>query len=203
MKISVRIAQEFLWFFFRFYLLLSRSTFRGHVSLKSGYGYIIAANHRSQLDPFVIGAAFPHSVYHRFSPVWFMAYRELFKPPLLRLGLRLSGAFPTKPIHNLPAGLEFSAQVLEQGGTICIFPEGQRAIPGTVEPKRGVSVLAQIDKVELVPVRLDWEKGWLLRKVHIAFGEPMPAAHLSPQQIMQHIYRLETHGEPVPVPVVE
>lgn len=203
MKMSIRITQEFLWFFFRFYLLMSRSTFRGQVNLKPGYGYLIAANHRSQLDPFVIGAAFPHSVYHRFSPVWFMAYRELFKPLLLRWGLRLAGAFPTKPIHNLPAGLEFSTQVLERGGTICIFPEGQRAIPGAVEPKRGVSVLAQINKVELVPVRIDWENGRLLRKVHIAFGEAMPADKLSPQQIMQHIYQLAASDEPVPVPVVK
>lgn len=198
-RILLRTYQEFLWILLRLYLILSGSSTRGQVRLKPGFGYILAANHRSQLDPFFISAALPLPVYHHLSPVRFMAYRNLFKNIFLRFLLRMSGAFPTKPIHNLPYGLEYSTRVLENGGTICIFPEGKRARPGSVEPRRGVAELAKIDKVELIPVWLEWERGLILRKVHIVIGKPQRVSGLNPSQIMQIIYDLGSEKQPITV----
>lgn len=187
----MRLYQEFLWVLLRVYLLLSGSTASGgKMRLEPGKSYILAANHRSQLDPFLVCAALPLPVYHRLAPVRFMTYYAYFKPLIYRFLLRVGGSFPTKPFRNLPYGLDFSIKVLERGGTVLIFPEGQRTLPGAVRIRSGVAVLAQIKNTEVIPVWLEWKKGWIFRKVHIVYGTPQPAANLSATQIMQVIYDL-------------
>lgn len=154
-------------------------------------GVILAANHQSQLDPFVLGSTMPFNVNWRFMPVRFMAYRELFGNLFLRGFLRSFGAFPTKEIRNLPYGLPYSIETLKNGGTVCIFPEGKRTAPGQTEPKRGVSELAKIENTVLIPIRLEWRKSWILKKVYVCVGKPIDARILTPEQIMRHIYELQ------------
>src|SRR5919202_186201 len=52
-------------------------------------GVILAANHRSFLDPFVIGCCLPR-------PIYFVPKRELFKNPIIGWFLNCMGAFPVR-----------------------------------------------------------------------------------------------------------
>lgn len=187
----MRFYHEFLWLLLRIYLLFSGSTAaRAKLDLQPGCAYILAANHRSQLDAFLICAAIPLPVYHRLAPVRFMTHNAYFKPLIFRLFLKIGGGYPARPFRDLPYGLEYSTKILERGGTILIFPEGTRTLPGAVKAKRGVEVLAKIKNVEIIPIYLEWEKGRIFRKVHLVYGSPQSGANLSAQQIMETIYSL-------------
>src|SRR5512134_231647 len=52
-------------------------------------GVILAANHRSFLDPFLIGCCIGR-------PIYFVAKRELFRNPLIGWFLNCMGAFPIR-----------------------------------------------------------------------------------------------------------
>lgn len=192
MRLIVRINQTWLWFAFRLYLLVSGSDYRTNIiknDIDGSNGYILASNHQSKLDPFVIGGALPFLARIKLSPVWFMGYRELFANGVASFLLRSFGTFPNRPIKDLPYGLEFSETALRNQDTVCIFPEGRRTKKGETEPKHGVSVLADMDNVKLIPVHVSWRPG-LLNKVSITIGKPMDAAGLSPREIMDIIYKL-------------
>jgi glycerol-3-phosphate dehydrogenase (NAD(P)+) len=60
----------------------------GREHIPSG-GVILAANHRSFLDPFVIGCCLPR-------PIYFVAKQELFKNPIVGWFLNCMGAFPVR-----------------------------------------------------------------------------------------------------------
>lgn len=83
-------------------------------------GFILVANHISELDPMSLG----HMVFNAgFSP-HFLAKRELFEIPVL--GKIFTG------MHQIPVdrgrggseSLEAAEQVLSEGGVIMIYPEG-------------------------------------------------------------------------------
>ena len=74
-------AQPALMLYFR----LARN---GHRHVPGG-GVILASNHRSFLDPFVLGCCVPR-------PIYFVAKQELFKNPLAGWILNCLGAFPLR-----------------------------------------------------------------------------------------------------------
>src|SRR5262249_26015311 len=122
--------------FFLLYFRLTR-TGREHARRVKG-GLIVAANHRSFLDPFVIGASLPWS-----RPMNYVAKQELFGSPRQAWSLSRLGAFPIRRGEADAESMETARLIVERGGTICIFPEGTRHRRGTLgKPKRGVGRLA-------------------------------------------------------------
>ena len=91
--------------------------------------------------------------------------------------------------------MEFSETALGNQDTVCIFPEGKRTVRGATVPRHGVSVLANIDNVRLIPVNIEWQNGGLLKKVSIIIGKPINAAGKTPQEIMDIIYKLPEGGK--------
>ncbi|MDQ7038871.1 MAG: lysophospholipid acyltransferase family protein [Aquificota bacterium] len=111
-------------------------------------GYIVASNHRSHLDPPVLNSVFPE-------PLFFVAKEELFKPPLGFI-LRHMRAIPVKRGSGDLETLERVRELLEEGCSVCIFPEGTRAGPGEfLRPKSGVGFLAVRTGSPVVPVYID------------------------------------------------
>jgi glycerol-3-phosphate dehydrogenase (NAD(P)+) len=134
---------------------------------------IIAANHRSFLDPFVIGTLVRR-------PVYFVAKKELFRKPLIAWFLNSLGAFPIDRGNADGDAMATAREILERGGVVVIFPEGTRTRPGTLgKPKRGVGRLALETGAPVVPVAVIGteaiRKGWRFRphKVRIRCGSPL------------------------------
>jgi glycerol-3-phosphate dehydrogenase (NAD(P)+) len=158
--------------FFRVYFRFSRAG-RDHGRVKGGL--IVAANHRSFLDPFVIGATLPWG-----RPMNYVAKVELFERRLQGWLLSRLGAFPIRRGESDELAMETARLVVERGGTVCMFPEGTRIRRGTLaRPKRGVGRLALQTGAPVVPTAVfgseQVRRGWRIRprKVKVRLGRAM------------------------------
>src|SRR6478736_5287379 len=129
--------------FFHLYFRLSRIG-REHIPQEGPV--IFAANHRSFLDPFVIGTLVRR-------PVYYVAKKELFKRRWQAWILSALGAFPVDRGASDAEMMRTARAILERGDCVVIFPEGTRVRPGGLgRPKRGVGRLALEAGAPVVPV---------------------------------------------------
>ena len=187
----IKVNQLFLWLIARTYLIITFSNtnvqFKS-TSLNKQHGYVIASNHQSNLDPFMILGALPLNILMKLAPVKSMSHRNLFEHLPVRVMLRSFGGFPTKEIKGLNYGLPFSFETLIDHGTIAIFPEGTRVKPGEkVEAKRGVAELASQPDTEVILCHLIWNKG-KIKRVQITISAPKNFSGQTAQMILDHIY---------------
>ena len=136
-------------------------------------GVILAANHRSFLDPFVIGGCLRR-------PVYFVAKQELFSHRLVAWFLNCMGAFPLKRGESDRESMATALALLERGEAVVIFPEGTRINNGSLgRPKRGVGRLALQSGKPVVPIAVTGSErardGWRIKpvKVHVRCGPPL------------------------------
>ncbi len=134
---------------------------------------IIAANHRSFLDPFVIGTMARR-------PLYYVAKQELFRNRLQAWVLSSLGAFPVRRGQADADMVDTAKAILARGDIVLIFPEGTRTRPGSLgKPKRGVGRLVLESGAPVVPVAVigteDVRRGWRIRprKVRIRAGRPL------------------------------
>jgi glycerol-3-phosphate dehydrogenase (NAD(P)+) len=146
---------------------------REHARMKGGL--IVASNHRSFLDPFVLGALLPWR-----RQIQFVAKVELFEPKWQGWILSRLGAFPIRRGRSDETAMETAALAVERGGTVVIFPEGTRIRRGSLaRPKRGVGRLALETGAPVLPVAVTGSeyvrRGWRIRprKVRLRAGTPM------------------------------
>lgn len=153
----------------RLYFRLRRT---GHTHIPDG-PVILAANHRSFLDPFIIGTCLRR-------PIYFVAKKELFAKRWQGWVLNCLGAFPIKRSQSDEESMRTALALLERGEAVVIFPEGTRHREGPLhEPKRGVGRLALESGAPVVPVAVtgteNARRGWRIRpvKVSVRCGRPL------------------------------
>jgi 1-acyl-sn-glycerol-3-phosphate acyltransferase len=166
------LARFFMTPFFLVYFRWVR-TGREHARVRGGL--IVAANHRSFLDPFVIGGTLPWR-----RPMNYVAKVELFERRWQGWLLSRLGAFPIRRGESDELAMDTARLAVARGGTVCIFPEGTRIRRGTLAaPKRGVGRLALQTGAPVVPAAVYGServrRGWRIRprKVSVRLGKAM------------------------------
>jgi glycerol-3-phosphate dehydrogenase (NAD(P)+) len=164
----VRVTfQAFFLVYFRF-----KRIGREHIPRRGPV--IIASNHRSFLDPFVIACMARR-------PMYYVAKKEIFLyNRLLAWLLAALGAFPVDRGAGDADFIDTAKAILARGDIVLIFPEGTRTRPGSLgRPRRGVGRLALETGAPVVPVAVlgteAIRKGWRIRphKVKIRAGRPL------------------------------
>jgi 1-acyl-sn-glycerol-3-phosphate acyltransferase len=165
--ITRAVLQPFLMAWFR-----TARIGREHIP-RSG-GVVLAANHKSFLDPFLIGLCLRR-------PIYFVAKRELFENRLTGWFLNCLGAFPIRRGESDEEAVATVKAVLARGDAVVIFPEGTRVRDADrlAEPKRGVGRFALECGVPVVPIAVHGTErarsGWVVRpvKVRVRCGRPL------------------------------
>jgi 1-acyl-sn-glycerol-3-phosphate acyltransferase len=153
--------------------------------------YVIAANHQSAFDHFMILVSLPLGFFVNAAPYRFMTLNVFFKKLWLRTFLIFCGSFPAREDKRHIYGLSAAERFIRMGQTVLIFPEGTRNLPGTAEPKTGVTILAKHRNVKILPAKIMWYKTshWK-RWCTVSIGQPFKATDMTPQEIMDRIYDL-------------
>jgi glycerol-3-phosphate dehydrogenase (NAD(P)+) len=164
------VARAVLQPFFLVYFRMQRI---GMEHIPKEGALIIASNHRSFMDPWVIGMMLRR-------PVYYVAKTELFHHRVTAWCLSALGAFPVDRGQGDRDAMDAARRILERGDVVAIFPEGTRTRPGALgTPKRGVGRLVLETGAPVVPVALIGteavRQGWRIRphKVRIRAGRPL------------------------------
>ena len=172
---------------------------RGLENLPGG-GYVLAANHNSNFDPWVLGLPLYPRRFLRF-----MGKSELFFTPLKQV-IVACGAFPVRRGERDLEAIETAIELCRAGHIVVMFPEGTRRTKGLRKKyeARGHSGAARIALeagVPLVPAGIvGTDRLGRLAQLRVRYGPPIPfddlagredAAQVATERLMAAIDELE------------
>jgi 1-acyl-sn-glycerol-3-phosphate acyltransferase len=147
---------------------------QGTENLPSEGGYVLAANHTSNFDPWPLGL-----------PIWpenflrFMAKSELYWWPLSQL-IDAGGGFPVRRGERDVEAINKAVDLVRAGHVVAMFPHGTRQRKGLVkkyQPKAhtGAARIALTAGVPLVPAAIaGTDRLRKLGPLRVRYGEPIP-----------------------------
>jgi 1-acyl-sn-glycerol-3-phosphate acyltransferase len=153
--------------------LLYRLRASGKENLPQTGGYVLSANHLSNIDPWPLGL-----------PLWpkrqvrFMAKAELFRPPLWPI-LKLAGAFRVRRGFGDEGAIKTAVDLAREGEVVAIFPEGTRREKGLLRRRRarphtGAARIALEAGVPLIPAAIaGTDRLTRLARLRVAYGPPV------------------------------
>lgn len=182
------LLQNLIWILTRIiFKIFIGHYIHGIENLKGIKKAIFATNHSSEIDPILIPASL--SMFSRFSPTFYVSREKSFYTnsgwrKIIYGGLffELWGAYKVYVGQNdFSKALNHHIDIINMGGSLCIFPEGKRTRDGNIhEGKGGVGYLFVRTHTPIVPVYIRGAfdlgfKNFFLRKnkVDIYFGHPI------------------------------
>ena len=160
---------------------LYRLRAEGQENLPEKGGYVLAANHTSNLDPWPLGL-----------PLWpkrflrFMAKSELYWWPLGRL-ITAGGGFPVRRGERDVDAMNKAVSLVREGHVVAMFPQGTRQRKGLVkrhQPKShtGAARIALEAGVPLVPAAISGaDRLSRFGPLRVRYGKPIPLDDLKGQ----------------------
>lgn len=172
----------------------------GRENIKKGQSYVVAANHQSYWDAFLmygfLGVKFK----------WLMK-KELGKIPFVGWACRMAGHILIDRSSRVSSmeSIRKAESKLKNGMSVVIFPEGTRTPDGKMARfKRGAFLISQELNLPILPVTIDgnydvmsrhaWNVTW--HPVHMTIHEPiMPRTDIGTTEQEQTQAMIETAGE--------
>ena len=181
--------------------LVWRYEVRGRENLPPG-GFVLAAGHHSNFDPWPLGIALSKTRFVRF-----MAKSELFWWPLGPI-IEAIGAFKVRRGEADREALSTARSLARAGNVVAMFPEGTRRSKGLLKRREaevhdGAARIALGAGVPLVPAAVaGTDRLARLAKLRVSYGAPIPlddleglprrqAARIATERLMERIHELE------------
>jgi 1-acyl-sn-glycerol-3-phosphate acyltransferase len=181
---------------------LNRLRAEGVENLPESGGFVLAANHTSNFDPFPLAM-----------PLWprrflrFMAKSELYWWPLGGI-ISAGGGFPVRRGERDVEAIRTAIELAREGHIIAMFPHGTRQRKGLVKkyqprPHTGAARIALDAGVPLVPAAIaGTDRLSRLERLRVRYGKPLPlddlrdleptiAAREATDRLMTEIERLQ------------
>jgi 1-acyl-sn-glycerol-3-phosphate acyltransferase len=146
-------------------------------------GFVLAANHASNFDPWPLGLPLWPRRYLRF-----MAKSELFSTPLGPV-IKAGGAFPVRRGEGDRDAMEKAIGLVREGQAVVMFPEGTRQKKGlrkkhTARPHSGAARIALEAGVPLVPAAIaGTDRLSRLKRLRVRYGKPIPLDDLRDKEV--------------------
>jgi 1-acyl-sn-glycerol-3-phosphate acyltransferase len=146
-------------------------------------GFVLAANHTSNFDPWPLALPLWPRRYLRF-----MAKSELFSWPLGPV-ITAGGAFPVRRGEGDLEAMEKAIGLVREGHAVVMFPEGTRRKKGlrkkhTARPHTGAARIALEAGVPLVPAAIaGTDRLSRLERLRVRYGKPVPLDDLRVQEV--------------------
>jgi 1-acyl-sn-glycerol-3-phosphate acyltransferase len=173
---------------------LYRLRAEGVENLPESGGFVLAANHTSNLDPWPLGLPLFPKRYLRF-----MAKSELFWWPLGPV-ITAGGAFKVRRGQGDIDAIRKAVDLVREGHIVVMFPQGTRQRKGLVkkhQPRshRGAARIALEAPAPLVPAAIAGaDRLSRLGPLRVRFGKPIDIegldAHAATEKLMAEIERL-------------
>ena len=178
---------------------LFRLRARGKEHLPAG-GFVLAANHNSNFDPWVLGLPLYPRRFLRF-----MGKSELFFTPLKQF-IVACGAFPVRRGERDLEAIQTAIELCRDGHIVVMFPEGTRRTKGLrkkyeARAHSGAARIAIEAGVPLVPAGIvGTDRLGRLAQLRVRYGLPIPvddlvdredAAQVATERLMEAIRELE------------
>lgn len=172
----------------------------GKENVPASGGFVLAANHNSNFDPWPLGLPLFPGRFLRF-----MAKSELFWPGLGRIILG-GGGFPVRRGERDTVAIETAIRLCRQGHAVVMFPEGTRRKKGLRKTRQarahtGAARIALDAGVPLVPAGIvGTDRLRRLAQLRVAYGPPIrlddlagreDAAQVATDRLMAAIHELE------------
>lgn len=139
---------------------------------------ILCANHRSNLDPPLLGTPVDRMVHY-------MAKAELFKIPGFGAFLYKLGAFPVKRGGVSKDSIRLALNLLEQQSVLGVFPEGTRSKGKQLDElgagKKGAASLALRSGATVIPVAITGKYIPFISRIVVIYGEPVDMSEFAGQ----------------------
>jgi 1-acyl-sn-glycerol-3-phosphate acyltransferase len=165
-------------------------------------GYVLAANHTSNLDPWPLGLPLWPKRYLRF-----MAKSELFWWPMGPI-ITAGGAFPVRRGERDVEAIQMAVELTRKGHVVAMFPHGTRERKGLVkkyQPRShtGAARIALLAGVPLVPAAIRGTDRLIrLGPLRVRYGKPIEVddidardqserARIATERLMVEIARLK------------
>jgi 1-acyl-sn-glycerol-3-phosphate acyltransferase len=196
--------------FFSFLALVSRPFLVGLFRLRANGldnvprsgGFVVAANHTSNLDPWPLGLPlFPRQMHY-------MAKAELYRNPMFKWVLDKGGSFRVRRGERDAEAFKTAVRYARQGGVVAMFPEGTRRKKGVRKkhaprPHPGAARIALAAGVPLVPAAIKGtDRISRLGPLRVVYGPPIDlsdldgrprreVAQIATERLMAEIAKLE------------
>ncbi len=184
-RVIAYLSQPFRW--------LYRLEARGTENLPQDGGFVLAANHVSNFDPWPLGLPLFPKRYLRF-----MGKSELFWWPLSTI-ISAAGAFEVRRGEGDTQAMDTAVELVRNGEIVVMFPEGTRQRKGLVKKHRprshtGAARIARDANAPLVPAAIKGtDRLARLGKLKVVYGEPLEASddlQETTDRLMAEIQRL-------------
>ena len=166
-----------------FYRLVYNLKVEGRENVPKKGFFIVASNHVSAIDPFLVIDAIQRNVAY-------MAKVELFQNKIARFFLDILGAFAVDRAKLSVSTIKTVIGLKQTGWCLGIFPQGTREKDGHIENvNKGFASFAKTLKCDILPVAITGmtkdERKPFRGKMKIIIGKPIPYND-NPEEMMKH-----------------